>query len=68
MNMNMNIGLKTSTCLLMTALVAGWCNGGHAGSLTNSLLCHLTFDNNYNDDSGNGINNNPTNIIPTFGV
>jgi hypothetical protein len=65
MNMKMNMGHKTSTCLLATALVAGWCNGGHASTLTNSLLCHLTFDNNYNDDSGNSINGTPSGT-PTF--
>jgi hypothetical protein len=67
MNMKIKFGNKTSTCLLVTALVAGWCNGVHAGNLTNSLLCHLTFDNNYNDDSGNGINGTPSGT-PTFGA
>ena len=65
MNMKIKFGNKASTCLLVTALVAGWCNGGRAGNLTNGLLCHLTFDNNYNDDSGNGINGTPSGT-PTF--
>jgi len=30
-----------------------------ASTLTNGLICHFTFDNTYNDDSGNGINGTP---------
>ena len=52
----MKLGRQISIFLLATAIVAGWCGRGRAGSLTNGLLCHLTFDNNYKDDSGNGIN------------
>lgn len=55
----------TPTCLLAAALIAGGCSVGLAGNLTNGLVCHLTFDNNYNDDSGNGINGTP-NGTPTF--
>ena len=58
--MKMEFGHKTITCLVVTALVAGWCRGGHARTLTNGLLCHLTFDNNYTDDSGNSINGTPS--------
>ena len=58
--MKMEFGHKTITCILVTALVAGWCRGGHASTLTNGLLCHLTFDNNYTDDSGNSINGTPS--------
>jgi hypothetical protein len=38
-------------------------------SLTNGLLVHLTFDGNYNDDSGNQINGTPEGnplIVPGF--
>ncbi len=49
----------------LLALLAGWHGESSAGNLTNGLLCHLTFDNNYNDDSGNALNGTPVGT-PTF--
>jgi len=62
---SMKLSHRLSTCLLAAAVAAGWGNPSQASSLTNGLLCHLTFDNNYNDDSGNQINGTPMGT-PTF--
>jgi len=67
MNLTRKFGTRTSACLLATVLFAGWLNIGRASHLTNGLLCHLTFDGNYKDDSGNGINGTPCGT-PTFGA
>jgi hypothetical protein len=55
---NLIAALATMALMLATQAQAG-------PALTNALVVHLTFDNTYNDSSGNGNNGAPVNA-PTF--